>query len=244
MIRSLKELSDFTVQTVDGEAGELEDFYFDDQDWVIRYLVVDASDWLDDRAILISPAAVEMPEPEKKYFYFRVKKDLIKESPAIDTERPLTRQQEIELYSHYDWPFYWGKLGPATYPLVEMVTEMREHNVDEVQVEQEDPHLQSLRAVSKYSIEARDGSIGQVEDLLVDSESWKIQYVVVDTGGWLTGRKVLISPQWIEQIRVSDSSVRVDLARETIKNSPEYEPSTSLDREYMERVNQHYGRDR
>jgi hypothetical protein len=89
---------------------------------------------------------------------------------------------------------------------------------------------------------ANDGEIGHVDDFLVDDENWTIRYVVVDTRNWWPGKKVLISPEWIRSVSWTDSRVYVDLSRDTIKNGPEYDPSTPLSREYENRLYKHYGR--
>jgi hypothetical protein len=77
-----------------------------------------------------------------------------------------------------------------------------------------------------YTIQARDGALGHVEDFIVDDESWALRYMVVDTRNWWPGKHVLVPPQWIESVRWPQSSVVVDLLRETIKAGAEYDPST------------------
>jgi hypothetical protein len=90
--------------------------------------------------------------------------------------------------------------------------------------------------------EATDGEIGHVEDFLVDDRIWAIRYVVVDTRNWWPGRKVLISPEWIKRVSWPDSRVYVDLTREGVKASPEYDPDRPLERDYESRLYRHYGR--
>jgi hypothetical protein len=77
--------------------------------------------------------------------------------------------------------------------------------------------------LTDFSIHARDGSIGKVVDLLVEDEGWRIYFLIVDTGSWLPGRKVLVSPSWIQNVDWSASHVDIDLNKETIRNSPEYD---------------------
>ncbi|MDX1523125.1 MAG: PRC-barrel domain containing protein, partial [Anaerolineae bacterium] len=75
-----------------------------------------------------------------------------------------------------------------------------------------------------------------------NDETWVIQYMVVDTRNWLPGKKVLIAPAWIDEINWPDAKVHINLSRETIKNSPEYDPETSLDRSYEEELYDYYDR--
>jgi hypothetical protein len=102
--------------------------------------------------------------------------------------------------------------------------------------------LQSTRQVSGYYIQAQDGEIGHVEDFIIDDDGWTISYLVIDTVNWLPGKKVLVSPCWIERIDWNASKVYIDLSREMIKRSPEYDPSKPLDRAYEEQLHQYYDR--
>ena len=79
-----------------------------------------------------------------------------------------------------------------------------------------------------YHIHAIDGDIGHAGDFILDDESWVIRYLVVDTGIWLHGRSVLVSPQRIEKTNWSDSKIRIDLPKDQIKESPKYDPSVPV----------------
>jgi hypothetical protein len=81
-----------------------------------------------------------------------------------------------------------------------------------------------------------------VEDFIFYDATWTIRYMVVDTGNWLPGKKVLVPPRWIERVSWAESVVEVDLKRETIKNAPEWDPDTPITREYEERLYGYYGR--
>jgi hypothetical protein len=99
-----------------------------------------------------------------------------------------------------------------------------------------------VKEVTGYHIEATDGSIGHIEDFIVDDGIWVIRYFVVDTRNWLPGRKVLAWPQLINSVRWSERRVHVDLDCKTIKSSPEYDPSQALTRDHEELLHRHYGR--
>ena len=106
-----------------------------------------------------------------------------------------------------------------------------------------DPHLRSIKEVTGYHIQAMDDDMGHVEDFIVNDKSWTIHYVVVDTRNWLPGgRKVLISPAWIESIDWPQSRMKVDLSTEQIKESPEYDPHAPVNKEYEARLYDFYGR--
>lgn len=105
-----------------------------------------------------------------------------------------------------------------------------------------DPHLRSSREIMGYRIQARDGEIGHVEDWIVEDEIWAIRYLIVDTGNWLPGKRVLVAPAWVETMNWADREVRIDLKRETIEGSPEFDPAEAINREYEGRLYDYYGR--
>ena len=92
--------------------------------------------------------------------------------------------------------------------------------------------LQSGRAVSEYQFQAQDGQIGQIEDFIVNDETWGIYYLVVDTGAWRPGQKVLISPFSLSEINPAKARVLVNLNWEVIQNGPRYDRSQNIGPEY------------
>jgi hypothetical protein len=251
MFRRVERLYDITLQAVDGEAGSLDDFYFDDEEWITRYLVVDTGGWLGGRQVLISPTVVDFSHSlELGDLDVRLTREQIENSPDIDLHRPVSRQQLVELNDYYGWPAYWGgsaMMGTATigvYPAVvagaRATEEAAEEEEDAAEVYQGDPHLRSTRVVSGYDIHATDGEIGHVEDFFVGEEDWCVRYMLVDTRDWLPGRKVLIASHWIERVSWPEIAVYVDLTKEQIKESPEYDPEEPIDRSYELELFNHY----
>ena len=102
--------------------------------------------------------------------------------------------------------------------------------------------LRSTHDVSGHHIQAADGEIGHVEDFIIDDETWAIRYLIVDTRNWWPGKKVLVSPQWIERVSWSESKVFVNLSREAIRQSPEYRMESLLTRDYETGLHLHYDR--
>ena len=92
-----------------------------------------------------------------------------------------------------------------------------------------------------YYIQATDGDIGHVEDILVEVGSWATRYLMVDTRNWWPGRMVLISPSWANGISWTDQKLFVDVTREHVRGSPEYDPSSPIDRGYEQHLHDHYG---
>jgi hypothetical protein len=102
--------------------------------------------------------------------------------------------------------------------------------------------LRSTHEVTDYHIQAADGEIGHVEDFIIDDETWAIRYLIIDTRNWLPGKKVLVSPQWIERVSWSERKVFVNHTREIIRQSPEYTEESLLTRDYESVLHRHYNR--
>ncbi len=239
MLRSMKSVFGYHIQATDGSIGRVHDFYFDDASWTARYLVADTGKWLPGRRVLLSPAALDEPAWETATLPVRLTRQQIQNSPDVSTDEPVSRQKEMELSQYYTWPIYWGapEIGPAMVP-----PPVAEHPPAEKQ--HGDPHLRSAREVIGYTVHARDGEIGHVEDFISDDKSWILRYLVTDTGKWVAGKKVLIAPQWVSTIRWEDQAIHVDLDREGVRNSPPYDPHEPVNREHEIRLYDYYGRPR
>ena len=108
MQHTIKSLIGFKMAATDGEIGEVKELYFDDESWVIRYLIVETGNWLFNKKVLIAPQALLAPDWANKNFPVNLTKEQIKSSPDIDTDQPVSHRQEIEMYGHYAWERYGG----------------------------------------------------------------------------------------------------------------------------------------
>jgi sporulation protein YlmC with PRC-barrel domain len=240
---SISSMVGYAIRATDGDLGKVEEFYFDDETWAIRYMVVETGNWLSGRKVLISPVAFGKPERESRTISVTLTRAQVGSSPDVDTERPIYLQHEAELHEYYQWPWRGGYGGPSgTTPLPLSCNEVFVGQEASVSERQDDPHLRSTRQVTGYQIHATDGEMGHVEDFIVDDEIWAVRFLVVDTGNWLSGKKVLLSSQWIKRVEWADSSVYFDLTKESVRNSPEFDPSKPVDRDYEAYLYDHYGR--
>ena len=259
MLRTLKDLENYEIGATDGSIGRVLDFYFDDHDWVVRYLVVDAGTWLTSREVLISPRSIHDPDWSHQRLPVSLTKEQVKNSPSIDTDKPVSRQYEIDYSGYYGYPYYWGGYGIwgddmypysglAQYPGSTSIREQRELvDKDFVAAERarhrnDDPNLRSCKEVIGYHIHASDGEIGHVESLLVDEKSWAIRYVVVNTSNWWLGKKILVAPLWIKSMCWSDRSVKITMTRDSIKGAPLYDSSEELNRNFEIGLYEYYRR--
>jgi uncharacterized protein YrrD len=257
MITAAKKLEGCELCARDGTIGHIRDFYFDDEHWHVRYVVVETGSWLDSRRVLLSSAHLAPFVGREGCFSVDLTLDQIRKSPDIDTTRPVSRQHEEELHRYFAWPVYWGgpyigggvtaPIGGPAAPTAEAVHASRqpqEGRPGETLRGREpggpESHLRSIGEVRDYHIDATDGALGHVEDLVLDNVSWAVRYLLVNTRNWLPGKKVLVSPRHIRQVSWLSSSVTIDLPRETIKNGPEFDESRPLDADYVDRLDAHY----
>jgi hypothetical protein len=248
MLRSVKTLEGFAIGATDGTIGQVKDFYFDDQAWAIRYVVVDTSAWLGGREVLISPYSIGTPDWSARVVPVKLSKEKIRNSPGIDTAKPISRQYEKSYLGYFGYPYYWGGSGlwgEEMYPGT-LMTGMGESSyrgyLKAMSDDDGDPHLRSCEAVKGYDVHASDGDIGHIEGFILDDYTWSIRYLIVNTSNWWLGHEVLVSPEWIAEINWSQSKVTTDLDRAAIKASPAYDGAELINRDAEELIYSHYDR--
>lgn len=239
---SVNSLVGYTMEATDGEIGKVAEFYFDDQTWTIRYLILESGNWLTGRKLLISPEAIIRMPGRSRSFPVNLTKEQIRNSPDIDTEKPVSRQQEMELYGHYPWQSYWGSgfypggVWGITDPPAVMDDKILQGEFSGIEAAadlraDDNPHLRSTKEVTSYRIHATDGDIGHVKDFIIDDQTWQIECLVVDLHNWFSGKKVLVPVRQVKNLEWSDSKVFVNLTIDSIKNSPAIDESEFINPE-------------
>ena len=254
-LQQFEKLKGCVIAATDGELGQVSDLYFDDQSWTARYLVVDTGGWLSGRRVLLPPHAIGQIDVARQIVTVELTRRQVQDSPAAETDRPVSRQDEMNLYDYYGFPYYWtgpyrwglAPLGYGPYPVGTLPAgyEPRSTTAEEVAVrerEQADPHLRSAADVRGHRIQATDGELGHVEDFLVEEGSLAIRYLVVDPRSWWPGKHVLVSTEWIDAVNWDAGTVDVSLTREAVRNAPEFDAVGPLEREYEVRYHGHLGR--
>jgi hypothetical protein len=229
MLRSVRELKQYAIGASDGLVGTVADFFFDDRAWVLRYLVVDTGPWFERRKVLIPPRAIGHANWIGKVLEVSLSRAEVKASPDIDTEQPVSRQHELQFLAYYGYPSYWsGRITPSGIPL-DGTALSAVPAAGDAWNRRADHHLRSCNAVMNYRVQASDGAIGRIGGILIDEVSWAIRYLVVDTGNWGFGHRVLLAPEWIDRVDWAGRSVTVDLARQAVREAPAFEPDHPLD---------------
>ena len=259
MLRTLKDLHDYAIGAVDGAIGQVKDLYVDDEAWVVRYLVVETGGWLMGRKVLISPIAIGPADWATRQLPVSITMEQVRNSPDLDTDKPVTRQHELAYSDYYGYPTYWGGMGywgSSMYPNMilsgyggfgspQAIREKAQNSgapVEAARNAHADPHLRSCTAITGYHLHASDGEIGHICGMLIDDETWAVRYFIVDTSNWGFGHRVLVAPHWIEGVSWAEGTVSVKLARQVVKDAPAYDPDESLTRADEVRLHEYYGR--
>ncbi|HEY5370869.1 MAG TPA: hypothetical protein VIJ75_17935 [Hanamia sp.] len=229
MQRNIKSLFGYGMEATDGDFGKVEDFYFEDTTWVINYLIVKTGNWFLYREVLIAPQAIVKRYKESGIFAVNLSKEQIRTSPDIDTDKPVSRQQVMELYGHYAWQRYSGSgfYASGSAAAMDNVPIIDEKIMKEADPKRSDDdlHLRSTRKITGYHIHASDGDFGHVSDFICDDVTWQIMYLVVDTHNWFGGRKILVETGTIKEIQWENSKVILDISINSLKDCPSFDES-------------------
>ena len=226
MLRSIQQLYGHTLGASDGEIGHVKDFYFDDQNWAVRYVVADTGSWLPGRQVLLSPHAFGGLHHSGTLLAVNLTRKQIEDSPAIESHKPVSRQYEADYFRYYGWPYYWeggGLWGMNVLPLMAAPPRPLPHEAaaQDRSAQNRDAHLRSMNAVNGYEIQATDGAIGHLCDFLMDGQSWAVEQLVVKTGHLFSVKEVQIPVGKVDRICFEKSAVSVKMTIQAVERSPE-----------------------
>lgn len=237
MFQSIKQLYGAKLGAADGEIGQVKDFYFDDQNWAVRYLVADTGTWLSGRQVLISPHSLDRFDQAGKVLRVNLTRQQIEKSPSIETHKPVSRLYEEEFYRYYGLPGYWrgdGLWGVTGFPILEMPP--KSHVIEPAvkggtQANSAETHLRSTQAVGGYHLQASDGVVGHICDFLMDAKSWAIRKLVIKTGHRFSGKELQVPTSQSDRISYADSTVFVDLTKAAAEHgsAPEMTPASAAE---------------
>jgi hypothetical protein len=249
MLLVVSVLKGYAIEASDGRIGTVSDFLFDDQTWKMRWLVADVGTWWTGHKVLIHPSAVDGVDHERRALGLSLTKERIKGSPDAREDEPVSRQIEYNLHSYYGWAPLWAEnsyfgAGAMSVPLMSPplfggFVEREAAGVG-AGADEGDPHLRSITAVTGCHLHASDGSIGHLENFMVDDATWIIEYLIVDTKNWWLGKHVLISPHAVKDISYLDHEIRLRVTRDQVKGSPPWDPMSKIELAYQRRLHGHY----
>lgn len=224
MKQTVRELQGEAIVARDGAIGAVADVFFDDHKWAVRYFVVDTGRWLTGRRVLVSPAAIDAETSTDDEVHVRLTREQVQSAPDVDTDRPVSRQQEIAHAAHFGYPYYWngpllwGAAAQPTRPEPGIAPSAADaERAAQAEAARGDSHLRSAAEVIGYALEARDGELGKVADFVVDEATWAISEIVLDTTPWLPGGKVRVPAAQIEGIDLNARKVHLHMSREELQ---------------------------
>lgn len=228
----------------DGEIGKVDDCLFSDDDWFIRYLVVDTGPWIFGRKVLIATDSLMQPEWASKTFPVNLTREQVKNSPEINLAKPVSRIHEEQLRSYYNWPLYLGVSPSFPRAPIYMPPNLFDQREGKPEPAPEDQsHLRSSSTLLDYRVFATDGETGQVSDFIMNDEIWQFRYMVTDTSGKLDqDKEVLVALEWISSIEVATMGIYIDLTCKAIRFSPEFDPTIPVNRQYEEVLYDYHGK--
>jgi len=209
-MRSTAELKRYRIHASNSPIpmGHVEDVYFDDESWAIRFFYIETGTWLSERRVLVPVQSIREADWTQHLLRATITQQQVEDSPGIDG-KPFSRAQERECLAHYGYPPYWDRAGADAAPGPSAV----------------DRHLRSAHEVTGYKIRATDGDIGHLDALLVDEGGWVIRLLLVKITQWGMGHPVEIAPEWIERVDWLRGSLDIDLTREQIRDAPRHLPA-------------------
>ncbi len=260
MLFTLKEVQDYRLQAIDGDIGRIKSFLVDTFAWVVRYIVVEEGS----RYVLLSVTTLNPLDSRERFLPVNITKEMIINSPSFDFNQPVSREIERQFCDYFEWPYYWepddvpntlpGDL--TSVPLIDMELDREQQEEEEEMIpetgasdltshpEQHDHYLAKSQELLGSTIHTTndDRNAGKLVDMVGQAEDWNIMYLVIDTGGLLSGKKVLVAPSWVKQIDILNSRMDIDLKQETIRNSPEFKSIEDLTPDYQSRLQDYYHR--
>lgn len=221
MLWKTSDLNGLTISASDGEIGSVSDILFDDRSWAIQWLVVDTGRWLPGAKVVLPPTAFKPLEAKSKSLSTSLTLAQVEQAPGLDTHPPVSRQKRQASMSSYEFEAY--RIVPFGMPPVTPVvadvadTALAQNHTQYGTETSGDPHLRSAREVVGYHLNADDGEIGKVDDLIADTGDWHIRFIVVETGSWWHGQKVTLKSAHAASIHWAARKLDVKLTREEVK---------------------------
>jgi len=226
MRATTQDLIGLTVHSLDGPVGSVKDLYFDDETWNVQYVVVETGKWLNHRHLLIESRSLKDPIWNGKILLIGLTRDQVEQCPDVSIEKPVYLQKEEELERLYRWPRYWGGTDPL-FPVPRNVEPVVDWGRSQATISDwktwpqktHNQHLRSGQEVIGYSLEAENGIVGKVIDLVVDDTDWSLPFLAVELQHWLEGKIVYVSTRRCQKIEIdwSQDLISVDMTKNEVK---------------------------
>lgn len=226
------------LEAGDGEVGTVRDILFDDGTWTVRYVVVGTGGWHSGRRVHLTPGVISNFSEVNRVLTTSVARERIEASPEFEPTGRITRVDEERLHSHFGWEPYWrGEFiwpSPYSYPTeVPHSPEFEAARHPATMIQEEETSLRSFEELKRFGLRATDGDVGEVKDLFLDPEAWRITHVVADAKPWWPGGDVVIDVSLTQEIDAGDEVLVIDLTKDQVKESPAYDADVPFSDDYL-----------
>ena len=215
MLRTVKNLIGYRLLARGEGIGKVYDFYIDDRSWRVRYLVAEVGRWPRRRRVLVARAALESLDGEARVFHIGLTREQVESSPDFDTEKPVSRQQEMLMNSRHGWPADWAAEALVISPPILDMIENRERTGG-------DPHLRSFREISSYGLRHFGQVVARVRDFVLEDIDWSIRQVVGSLGGWLDSRDVAVPTSTVTYVSWSGRTLSTTVPSDALEKMPTF----------------------
>jgi hypothetical protein len=222
MLRNLRSLIGTEVFARDGKAGEVADFFFCDESWAIRYVVMHSGDWLVSRRVLLRPCSIAECSVRHRHLSLDLTLDEVAHSLDIDADLPVYRQRRSYLDDWYGWPAAMQATGPAALMFFPSGIEEPERTEWEVRNGYFDQHLRSAHEVAGYRVCLKEGDCGHVEGFIIDDDRWVIPSLIVGHRRRMTKKRILLPSSHAREIDYWRRRVIMNLSLDDVKDYPGY----------------------
>jgi len=232
MKRSLKNLTGFSIETLDKVNGIVRDFLFDEEKWIIKYMEAEFGNIYSNKKILIPRHFLKNPNWEHRIFPINLTGETVTKCPVSKNTEIVSREYEEEIKSYY------GIEGAKEYEYVQPTTIVfPPRPIKPPAKKANDTYLESsvrsFREVHRYQIHTTDKNLGHVEDMIVDDDDWQIVYLLIDTSNWSPiSKKVLVPIDQLKEISYAQKEVKIGWHSENLMNAPEFNPKTGMEDQY------------
>ncbi|WP_188456560.1 PRC-barrel domain-containing protein [Virgibacillus oceani] len=229
MMYYTSELKDYRIDATDGEMGKIQDLYFDDHSWAIRYAIIDTRKWLPGRNVYLSPTSFVKLNEMEKLVEVSYDKGTIRNSPSIPDNQPLTRDTESTLTGYYGWSRYWfgtmlwGAQDRPFAPFADHASERSEFTNELQSYENTEYDLRSEADAIGMKVHASDGKLGVIDDMIVDDEYWKIRYLVLKSAEVPVETYYLLEADSIQSADWLEKDIYVDYTVDSLKQRKRFE---------------------
>ena len=227
MLHSIRELCRFRVSASDGKVGRAADFYFSDPGWSVRFVVVNTGRLFPGRRVLVPPDYLGVPDGPRRRLPIALTRQELESCAGPEAHETVSLRQQHLMEQRYGGALY--RHGGEPVAEVHGAVSAQALAIAEAEIESPSGEgvLRGGQEVIGYHVEARDGACGVIDDLLVDDQSWKTQYFVIDTKDWQSiNPRVLMAPTWVQDVSWAESKVYMSLTRAKIKRAQRYEPGS------------------